>query len=586
MSQRIYWQYKDEDSTYDLNVRQTGIIPFGRYKGFDPVPDGMGITLKRNTTPATRVELDLSTTSISVWVTRQGAVVTEDGNINLPLSNGDATHPRIDIIVGTHNHVESTGGIAATYSIVEGTPAAEPVAPDVLNDTTDVILGYLTIPAGATEVAEEMYTYARIPDFADDATITHLDKIQKFAATQFMHSMYMDVGFGGIRLADNSLHLGIAGNIFSANYLDNADAEYFFVEGVIDGTAPSGYIPIESLTFAKPRTFNPSDPPKAQRKVIYSQYPLEIRGWDLLRTPNNNSVFVEPYTPLIFEQITGNTNFAGGPGEANWFLVNGAEVTRSGVNKVTGLISHAYETATVNTGDNSLPRDSNQPRNIIRLTDAGGVYNLEFIQSQAYTQNGGAESGTTLTIYPYDNDLLRVTVESPTSTTPPLGYKPIRNSSGGNIYVKGGPLVVQEMDDYFEIIGGAQLRPIPVTLTSGLFSTSGNKGRVVRGAEGFLFFDGFADLTPASNVSANSLSVVWSMPLILNAAGQEIYRMNGASWVGVLFEENGSGVVLGTYPVMLVCVDGRNVRMDYHPALSTSKRYVLFLNGMRVTAFS
>jgi hypothetical protein len=579
MAQRIYWQYKDEDSTYDLNVRQTGIIPFGRYKGFDPVPDGMSITLKRNTTHATRVELDLSTALIGVWVTRQGAVVVEDGDINLPLSDGDATHPRIDIIVGTHNHVESAGGIAATYSIVEGTPAADPVAPGVLDETTDVILGYLTIPAGATEVLEEMYTYARIPDFADDATLPHLDKIQKFSATQFMHSMYMDVCFGSYRPSDSSLHLGIAGSFFSAAFPANQDGEYYVVDGTTTGTLPTGYVPVEAITFPKPRTYNLIDPPKAQRKVVVASFPVELIPSNYLTLPNDCPVRIESNEPFILEQVLGNSDLFGAPSDYIWYLVSGGQVNKGGVNKVTGLISHAYETATVNTGDKSIPRSEAQPRNIIRLANAGGIFHqVEFIQSQQYTQDGGAESGTTLTIHPADGDIILVLTETATSSTPPLGYKPIRNPSGGNVRVDSGPLVVQEMDDHFLILGGANLQGEGFSLTTGIFNISGG-GR--RNPDGFIDFFGYGSISPLSTVSANSGSTVFTLPSTQDPFGKPIYKIDTGSWWAVMEEHNGGGLT-AVHHVRLTTANGYDVIMDYHTALSSARTYFLRLANMRL----
>ena len=35
MAQRIYWNYQDDDSTFDLNWRTLGIFQYGRYRGFD-----------------------------------------------------------------------------------------------------------------------------------------------------------------------------------------------------------------------------------------------------------------------------------------------------------------------------------------------------------------------------------------------------------------------------------------------------------------------------------------------------------------------------------------------------------------------
>jgi microcystin-dependent protein len=62
---------------------------------------------------------------------------TEGSGQNLAISNGDATHPRKDIVI-----YDTTAGNPA---IVEGTPAAAPVAPDIPAD--DIYLAMVQVAA-------------------------------------------------------------------------------------------------------------------------------------------------------------------------------------------------------------------------------------------------------------------------------------------------------------------------------------------------------------------------------------------------------------------------------------------------------
>lgn len=93
-----------------------------------------GLAVSESTTPAMTVLVASGDCKIS------NVVYTESSGQNLNISNGDATHPRKDIVV-----YDATAGNPA---IVEGTPAAAPVSPDI--PSGDIYLAMVHVAANET----------------------------------------------------------------------------------------------------------------------------------------------------------------------------------------------------------------------------------------------------------------------------------------------------------------------------------------------------------------------------------------------------------------------------------------------------
>lgn len=178
MAQRRFWNWRDDDYTLDLSQEKLGIIDSGRYRGFeyDASTSGMGLVLSHLGTGVGKVDLaSIATPKMGVWVSQQGVVITEDAALApLAVSPNTSGNPRIDLVIGSHHYVQAVGGVVATYSIVQGTPAASPVAPALPNPTKDVVLGTLLIPNGTTALSVGMYTPSRIPLFANDQNLVRI----------------------------------------------------------------------------------------------------------------------------------------------------------------------------------------------------------------------------------------------------------------------------------------------------------------------------------------------------------------------------------------------------------------------------
>jgi hypothetical protein len=172
--QKRSWNYKADDKTRDINRWLTGLLSPGLYFGFDFAPSAnMNLTLNHNTTGFKDVD-DQHPTPVesgfqSLVVTRQGVFVKEDAAITINgITNGDATHPRVDVVVLSHRINEVAGGETALYSIIEGVPAAVPAAPAPTNSNTQIKIGELYIPAGTTALNQVGVTWSRSakPGFA------------------------------------------------------------------------------------------------------------------------------------------------------------------------------------------------------------------------------------------------------------------------------------------------------------------------------------------------------------------------------------------------------------------------------------
>lgn len=183
MAQKIYFNWEDDDSTKDLNHRTLGISEPGRYRGFDfGSTSGLNLTLNHNTTGVNVTMFNTPTQSVEkrgVILTKQGVVIHETDDIVLPIAAGHATLPRIDVVICEHEYVEVQGGSTATYYVVQGTPATNPVAPTLTQPQIKTILGQILVPAGATNLNNAVYTQADAPQHANDTTIVRTVGSQK-----------------------------------------------------------------------------------------------------------------------------------------------------------------------------------------------------------------------------------------------------------------------------------------------------------------------------------------------------------------------------------------------------------------------
>jgi len=233
MAQTKYHSWLDDDLTRSLNKWWLGIKDPGRYRGFDwdelaPLAttflhEKTGVVITNSDSPITQTPIS------GVWISQQGTVIKESAPIALTFTANPSGFGRIDVVYGQHIYVETVGGAAATYGIIVGTPSASPVAPALPLPLEQVALGYMFIPAGATDLTDAVYTPARVPNFANDETIAHTDIEQIWTAMQtfpYLQAVwgvcYLDVAAKKIDLTKDRTGTPLVGDALAQNLKKNA----------------------------------------------------------------------------------------------------------------------------------------------------------------------------------------------------------------------------------------------------------------------------------------------------------------------------------------------------------------------------
>jgi len=171
MSQRRFWNFRDDDLTKDINRWLLGIIEPGLYRGFDPVLNpGMSLRLNHTVSGVSKaVDADENVVpNYGVFVTRQGVIVHDDTVLDLDIDVTGA-FTRTDAIIYTHKYTEIEGGETGLYSLLKG--ADNGGAPLLINPETQTILGYIYLPANTNSLDSVGVIYSKFtaPTFADQA---------------------------------------------------------------------------------------------------------------------------------------------------------------------------------------------------------------------------------------------------------------------------------------------------------------------------------------------------------------------------------------------------------------------------------
>ena len=111
MSQKRIHDYRGPRSSDDLNEKLVGIVLPGVYRGFHVEPDG--------------------SVSPGILLTLEGVRIEEDSPFSVDVPPGDELNPRIDLVVCVHEYQKSVPPPTAYFQVVQGTPAEEPLPPDI-----------------------------------------------------------------------------------------------------------------------------------------------------------------------------------------------------------------------------------------------------------------------------------------------------------------------------------------------------------------------------------------------------------------------------------------------------------------------
>lgn len=154
MAQKRYINYEQPLTSLEENYRILGLATPGILCGWDAFThSGTQVTFNHAVTGMLKTDLVPTTQNgpHGIVVSNQGVVVLEDVGVTIEVPQNGAGNPRIDVIYMDHQHIEATGGGAATYSINQGAAAVNPVppSPEVPDDKKQVVIGYLYVPAAS-----------------------------------------------------------------------------------------------------------------------------------------------------------------------------------------------------------------------------------------------------------------------------------------------------------------------------------------------------------------------------------------------------------------------------------------------------
>lgn len=415
MAQKIYWSFKDDDSTFNLNRRFLGILDSGLYRGFDAaLAAGLNLTLVHTVNGVTEVEINQSATiDVGVLISRQGVVIKETSAIVLPISAGHATLDRIDLIICEHQYVQVTGGQPAVYSVIQGVPSATPVAPALTSPNKQIILGTLFVPATTTNLngAGVIYTKADNPFFAGDTDVLKSNLKQNSAERKTFDK--------GIALTQDVATIGGTTITFPSEkggyVIGNTNGNYLPIDNIASTFGTEVGIPVFVYTL--------------QNVVLKSSY---------FNTPNSDDVYIEAGEFFILMSYTNG----------KWAVIKGGEADKNGANKFKKVQKFNYEITAKNIAAGGLLSLGESANTV--LVNVSPTEDLNFIGSLAKDGVAISDEYGSWVIIKFTGATAKL-IKHNTGGPIPAGYKPILMPNGvDELQEDGGRMLLVETDTAFE----------------------------------------------------------------------------------------------------------------------------------------
>lgn len=435
MTQKRFWNWKDDDSTEALSRWMRGIIPYGVIYGFDGdmTTPGMNLTLKHTLSGMEQVNDALTLEqNIGVLLTKQGVMVQEDADIVLPIGTETTGEDRIDLIICEHDYQQVIGGTVAIYSVIQGTPAPSPVAPALTAPNKQVIVGTLYVPAGTTDLTADpdntIFTKSVIRVFDNDTSIVRTDVAQTITASK---KIYHQTGkFGAATMVGTTLTAAVGDprNFYS---LQASSADRVSVTAIDVPTTAIGEANILYIA--------------SNQKL---RFKIPANG-GVFCGPSAEDVYTEPGELIMLINVAVNVPALG----YRWMVVAG-NTAKGAVNKLRKSLKQA-KSATLTDIDGAattsmieLPQDGN----LLDVTNTG-VDPLKGIKSfyeadtvTAYTTEGG----TILTLFNVSAAAIGVQVNQ----VVPASFKPIRTFHGADFtWEVGAALTIIEQPTGWWVVG-------------------------------------------------------------------------------------------------------------------------------------
>lgn len=175
MSQIQSINWKDGVNSFSLNQMFLGIVAPGRYCGYDNMASvsGLTFTLNHSTTGIVKTNISIGLTNkTGVMVTQQGLVIQEDDVIGTLTCNTNTSNLSIrnDLVVIQHQKVNSPGGTAAIYLVIEG-PHNSTALPTLPLPNIQTVVGIMSIPASASDLSGATWIKSPVPSLGNNTDL-------------------------------------------------------------------------------------------------------------------------------------------------------------------------------------------------------------------------------------------------------------------------------------------------------------------------------------------------------------------------------------------------------------------------------
>lgn len=194
MTEQALINYNELARSYDIAKMHQGILPAGRYAGFDAIQlDSAGVDHLMLEFLHTQSGF-VSISDVNATKSNQAKIVTPEGIIieyevvdSFRVDFELTSAWRRDAIVIDHDWQLVAGGQSSTISVIKGTEAATAelaLPPAATNSTTQTILGYVLLEPDASSIGEMTWERNPTPLPGNEETMAFLDLITALDASK------------------------------------------------------------------------------------------------------------------------------------------------------------------------------------------------------------------------------------------------------------------------------------------------------------------------------------------------------------------------------------------------------------------
>jgi hypothetical protein len=406
MSQKRYFNFLDDDATYDIAGMNLPVSNSGRVSGFDTMV-GSNITnfsIGHSDTGYTRVNKLQVAEVLGAWVSLTGVIVTETESINdLSIVKNLTDFTRIDILTGSHEYLFAAGGMEAFYGIVQGQPAENPAPPPVSDTIREVILGYLIIPPGTISLDTVTYCPANSNYLKNDKLDTRYNTPGWFTHHNKVESM--SVGMGTVEAVKTTLKLNpIRPKDKLVHGYSDYYPNYYFIENIPGSASVTTFAKIEAPGISENQIINLINP---FNKLAISESAATTLNNIHSTYPNIN--FYYPGDVITLLRKNGR-----------WYLLNSESV--SNPRKLRDRLSFSYADYTLS--NEALIPASSKKGNVLRVQIVGNEPQILSYLPASKIHTEGDSEGSVLFVEFLNNSSFNLTIFH-ARQSPPEGYKPI-----------------------------------------------------------------------------------------------------------------------------------------------------------------